>query len=62
PGEEAVIQSLGANLRLLEGEVEEVELLGYGKLNFTRDERGLVVKMPNDAKRQPAYVLRIKVR
>jgi len=62
PGEEAVIQSLGANLRLLEGEVEEVELLGYGKLSFTRDERGLVVKMPNDAKRQPTYVLRIKVR
>jgi len=39
-----------------------VELLGYGKLSFTRDERGLVVKMPNDAKRQPTYVLRIKVR
>jgi alpha-L-fucosidase len=57
---EAVIESLGTNLRLYTGEVERVELLGAAEpLEFTRDERALRVKLPAAKPCEHAYVLRI---
>jgi len=58
PGEEAVIQSLSLNLRLIDG-VKDVELLGYGKVEFSREGRGLVIKIPSNAPRQVMPVFKI---
>ena len=49
--DEALIQSLGANLRLYPGEIGSVALLGSGEtLTWSRTARGLRVKLTADRK------------
>jgi len=61
PGEHLVIQSLKAQTKLASGEVTGVRLLGHdGQLQWTRDERGLVVEMPTQKPCDFAYALKIE--
>jgi len=63
PDTEAVIQSLGTNLRLYTGEVADVTLLGStGPLNWKREEAGLRVTLPAQKPCDHAYVLKITPR
>jgi alpha-L-fucosidase len=57
PETEVVIKSLATNS--VEGKVENVNLLGGGKLEFTQDENGLKVRLPAAAPCKYAYVLKI---
>jgi len=60
PGTEAVIQSLGANLRLYTGEVADVTLLGSNvPLTWKREEAGLRVSLPARKPCDHAFVLKI---
>lgn len=60
---EAVVESLGTSLRLLSGEVEAVSVLGStGEVLFSRSDRGLVVKLPQDTGDQPVIVLKVELR
>ncbi len=40
--------------------IAQVELLGYGKVKFSRDSDGLKVQLPADAPKSVAPVLRIR--
>ena len=61
PGEELVIRSLSTNLRLYEGEVGEVQLVGSDEpIEWIRDEIGLRVKMPKNKPCNYAFTLRIR--
>jgi alpha-L-fucosidase len=58
---EAVVQSLGTNLRLYQKPVHSVELLGHvGTLRFSRTARGLRVKLPGEKPCRYAWVLKIR--
>jgi alpha-L-fucosidase len=60
PGAEAVIKSLSPDLRLYQGEVGSVELLGSGEaLTWTRDADGLRVELPAAKPGDHAFVLKI---
>jgi len=57
---EAVVQSLGSQLRLYNAEIGKVEMLGVREpLQFSRTTRGLRVKLPAEKPCQHAYVLKI---
>jgi alpha-L-fucosidase len=58
PEKEIVLTSLAAK-NSFEGKVENVSLLGGGKLDFAQDENGLKVRLPATAPCQYAYVLKI---
>jgi alpha-L-fucosidase len=59
-GEEMVIQSFSTNLRLYNGEIASVQLLGSEKpIEWSRDETGLRVKMPAQKSCDYAFVLKI---
>jgi alpha-L-fucosidase len=60
PGEKMLIRSLGAYMRLLDGPVGKVELLGFrGKLDFAQKPEGLEVTLPAKPPCDHAQVLRI---
>lgn len=60
---EVIIQSLSTNLRLYPGEVAGVQLLGSkGQIQWSRNESGLKVKLPQEKPCEGAYVLRISIR
>lgn len=54
------VKSLAAGSSLHKSKIKSVELLGYGKVKFTRDSEGLKVTLPDDAPRSVAPVLRIR--
>lgn len=54
------IKALADGSEYHKGRIKSVELLGYGKVQFTRTADGLTVNLPADAKRSVAPVLRIK--
>ena len=54
------VKSLAAGSSLHKRKIKSVELLGYGKVKFTRDGEGLKVTLPDDAPRSVAPVLRIR--
>lgn len=54
------VKSLAAGSSLHKSKIKSVELLGYGKVKFTRDGEGLKVTLPDDAPRSVAPVLRIR--
>ena len=54
-----VIKALATNSEQKIGSIENVELLGYGKVNFARDNEGLKVILPNKKPCDYAYTLRI---
>ena len=57
---EAVIQSLGTNLRLYTHSIASIELIGAGEpLTWQRDAAGLTVQLPTQKPCQHAYVLKI---
>ncbi|MBR2568343.1 MAG: alpha-L-fucosidase, partial [Paenibacillus sp.] len=56
-----LIQSLAETLRLYPNQIESVELLGYsGELEWTRNEHGLTVVLPEDHLIHGAFALRIR--
>jgi alpha-L-fucosidase len=57
PEKEIVLKSLATNS--VKGKVENVNLLGGGKLESTQDENGLKVQLPATAPCKYAYVLKI---
>lgn len=53
------IRPLGTNSDQKTGTIESVELLGVGKVDFTRDAEGLKVKLPSQKPCDHAYTLKI---
>jgi alpha-L-fucosidase len=54
------IKSLAKDSKLFNKSIGKVELLGYGKVPFTRTDDALIVSIPEDAPHNIAPVLRIK--
>ena len=54
------VKSLAEGSKLHDKKIKSVELLGYGKVKFTRDSDGLKVVLPENAPKSVAPVLRIK--
>ncbi len=62
-GGEAVLRSLGSNLRLFPDEIGEVRLIGFGQpLEWRRDPDALRAKLPAEKPCDHAFVLRITPR
>lgn len=60
PKEEMVIQSLSTNLRLYPEEVDNVQLLGSDEpVKWSRNEKGLTIKMPVEKPCNYAIVIKI---
>ena len=60
PGEKAVVRTLGRSACPAGGEIESVSLLGGAdKLEFTRDQDALTVKLPKDKPCEHAFALKI---
>jgi alpha-L-fucosidase len=55
----ATVKSLAQGSENLPREIAKVELLGAGKLKFTRDASGLVVNLPEKKPNEYAYALKI---
>ncbi len=58
-GQHVVVRSLSITSEHKVGSIENVELLGYGKVQFTRDEEGLKVTLPSSKPCEHAYTLKI---
>jgi alpha-L-fucosidase len=62
PGSQAVIQSLGSQSQMLDGSIQQIEMLGVpGKLDWSVNKSGLSVQLPQEPPGQHAYVLKITV-
>jgi alpha-L-fucosidase len=60
PGVQCTLTSLGTSSTLWEGQVRDITLLGYdGRLEWSRSEQGLTVKMPDQKPCDHAFVLKI---
>ena len=60
PGEQLVIKSLGKSLSLWDQEVGSISLLGHeGQLEWSCDESGLAVKLPDHKPCEHAFALKI---
>lgn len=57
---QVLIKSLAVGGELYSGKITKVELLGYGKIPFTRTDKGLIIKMPDISVNKIAPVFRIK--
>ena len=58
-GGQAVIRPLSANSPHIKGTVENIELLGHGKVSFTRDAEGLKITLPAQKPAEHASAFRI---
>ncbi len=56
-----VIKSLSESSRLFNEKINEVELLGYGKIDFIQTEKGLEVSLPETNLNDIAPVIKIKL-
>ena len=56
-----VIKSFSESSRLLNEKINEVELLGYGKIDFIQTEKGLEVSLPETNLNDIAPVIKIKL-
>ena len=54
-----LIKSLAVNSRQKTGDIQHVELLGHGSLNFTRDDEGLKITLPEKKPCEHAFSLKI---
>ena len=54
------IKSLSASSPQKTGNIQQVELLGHGKLNFTRDDEGLKITLPAQKPCEHAFTLKIE--
>jgi len=52
------ISSLALDNSLKTGRIDHIELLGYGKLEFTRDREGLKVVLPDQKPCEHAFSLK----
>ena len=59
PDKEALIPSLATNAKQGVGRIQNVELLGVGKLPFTQDEAGLKVQLPEKQPSEHAVTFKI---
>jgi len=60
PGKPVVIRSMAGNSPLVTGDVDNVALLGHdGKLQWSRTEEGLVIKMPDEKPCEHAFAFKI---
>lgn len=55
-----LIKSLSDESKLFPGKISRVELLGYGKVPFTRTDKGLLINMPDKQINKIAPVFKIK--
>lgn len=56
-----IIRSLAKESPYLKGNIKNIELLGYGKVNFKRSSKGLLVNLPNNEIPHPiSLVLKIR--
>ena len=55
-----LIKSLSDESKLFPGKISRVELLGYGKVSFTRTDKGLLINMPDKQINKIAPVFKIK--
>lgn len=55
-----LIKSLADESKLFPGKISRVELLGYGKVPFTRTDKGLLINMPDKQINKIAPVFKIK--
>lgn len=55
-----LIKSLSDESKLFPGKISRVELLGYGKISFTRTDKGLLINMPDKQVNKIAPVFKIK--
>ena len=55
-----LIKSLSDESKLFPGKISRVELLGYGKVSFTRTDKGLLINMPDKQFNKIAPVFKIK--
>lgn len=59
-GKQVIIKSLATGNELFPNKISKVELLGYGKVSFTRTEKGLFINMPDKQVNKIAPVFKIK--
>ena len=55
-----LIKSLSDESKLFPGKISRVELLGYGKVSFTRTDKGLLINMPDKQVNKIAPVFKIR--
>lgn len=55
-----LIKSLSDESKLFPGKISRVELLGYGKVSFTRTDKGLLINVPDKQINKIAPVFKIK--
>jgi len=58
-GSQVVIKSLTSNSPYKIGSIENIQLLGYGKVDFKRDEEGLKISLPNQGSGEYASSFKI---
>lgn len=58
---QVVIKSLAAGSELFPGKIRKIELLGYGKVSFTRTNQGLIINMPDKQINNIAPVFKINI-
>lgn len=56
---QVLIKSLATNNPQQTGKIENIELLGHGKVDFTRDSDGLKVSLPSQKPCEHAYTLKL---
>ncbi|MFL5787627.1 MAG: alpha-L-fucosidase C-terminal domain-containing protein, partial [Flavisolibacter sp.] len=56
---EVNIKALGTNSSYKTGTIENIDLLGYGKVSFTRDDQSLKINVPDVIPGHHAYALKI---
>ena len=59
PGKEAVIPSLATTANQGVGRIQNVELLGAGKMKFTQDETALKIQLPDQQPSEHAIAFKI---
>ncbi len=59
PNNRVTIKPLRTNNPQRTGKIEHVELLGHGKVDFTRDNEGLKIHLPAQKPCEHAYALKL---
>jgi alpha-L-fucosidase len=59
PGKEAVIPSLATSAKQGVGRIQNVELLGAGKMKFTQDEAALKIQLPDQQPSEHAIAFKV---
>lgn len=57
---QVIIKSLAAGSEQYPGKISRIDLLGYGKVTFTRTDQGLIINMPDKRVNEIAPVFKIR--